>query len=289
MKIYLDSKDHIRLVDRKSLDDMNSFKGLLEATGSSLVFSMHNIAECCTPLLMSKGSNVMRLLNRLEDMPHGYIAEASIPAKELKEAGDAFSEGREYGCIDPYVKRFDYVVSPFQRPVTSDYLKFGLSQAVYELWSEDPSLFDGYRDGKLRDTMAIDRKRKDFKDHDANFVNTVIRDLSLYNISFPKDTVTALASWIYEKPVRCPGFRLGYEVFHKLLKNVTDAANASDIPDFAHVDCIPYIDLITLDNRMRGYVAQADNSLGTNYSKQVYKGIKEIEQSLKETAAEHEV
>ena len=142
-----------------------------------------------------------------------------------------------------------------------------------------------HRAKQLQQILKSDRTRKDHKRHETNFPSSVTRNLRLYNITFPPDRVDDLSAWIYENPNRCPAVRLGYEVFHKLLKNVTDGGEVSDIPDFAHVDCIPYVDAITLDNRMRGYVAQSDQSLGTLYSNKVYRNIGEIEKLLQNTAA----
>lgn len=287
MRIYLDSRDHISLVERKTSIETDTFEGMLRECGNELVFSLHNIIECCAPLNQAGDeTNVMRTLNRLESMPHIYIAEVKIPALELEEAISAFLDDREYSDADPFVPRFDYVVAPFEEPPTADYLKYGLAHTVYELWKEDPGLLDGYFDQaeRLREILELDRARNDYKRHETNFSSSVTRNLRLYNITFPPDNIGDLSSWIYENPNRCPAVRLGYEVFHKLLRNITDGGEVSDIPDFAHVDCIPYVDAITLDNRMRGYVEQTDQSLGTQYSNKIYRHIGDIENFLQNTA-----
>lgn len=288
MRIYFDSRDHIDLVERKTPAETDSFERMLRESGNELVFSLHNIMECCAPLLQAGGrTNVMSTLNRLESMPHTYIAEVRIPAMELEEATSAFLNNREYRPIDPFVSRFDYVVAQFEEPATAEYLSYGLAHTVYELWNEDPSLFNGYPEQaeRLREILKSDRTRKDHKRHEANFPSSVTRNLCLYNVTFPPDRVGDLSAWIYENSNRCPAVRLGYEVFHKLLKNLTDSGEVSDIADFAHVDCIPYVDAITLDNRMRGYIAQSDQSLGTLYSNKVYENVGDIEKLLQSTAA----
>lgn len=288
MQIYLDSRDYIVLVERRAPAETDMFERILRESGNELVFSLHNIMECCAPLLQAGDqTNVMSTLNRLEGMPHTYIAEAKIPAMELEEATSAFLSNREYNSIDPFVSRFDHVVAPFGEPATADYLYYGLAHTVYELWNEDPGLFNGYpqQAERLRKILQADRTRKDHKRHEKNFPSSVARNLRLYNITFPPGKVDDLSAWIYENPNRCPAIRLGYEVFHKLLKNLTDGGEKSDIPDFAHIDCIPYVDAITLDSRMRGYVAQSDQSLGTSYSKKVYRNIAEIDDLLQNTMA----
>lgn len=91
MRLYLDSRDHIVLAEKKSADETARFEQRLRQSSSQLIFSMHNITECCAPLVHGgEGSSVMKTLNRLEDLPHVYIAEACIEALELKEATSAF-------------------------------------------------------------------------------------------------------------------------------------------------------------------------------------------------------
>ena len=243
--------------------------------------------ECCAPIIQSTNQNsVMRILNRLEMMPHVYIAEAKIPALELMEGVSAFSEGRECSTVEPFVARFDEVVSPFNRPPTHDYIRYGLAHTVFELWQENPRLFQPYTavSRRLEAIRTSDRSRSDYRNHDRNFPNTVARNLKLYNITFPQDAVNDLAAWIWASPSRCPALRLGYEVFHKIVRNVTDSGEESDIPDFAHVDRIPYIDAITLDRRMRGYVEQANHGMSTAYSQKLFSDVNSVQTSIQNAA-----
>jgi len=284
MRIYLDSRDLIALIEKRSSEDIDRFEERLRKNGSVLVFSMHNIMECCAPLVRGGGnSSVMKTLNRLEQLPHIYIAEARIEGLELQEAASAFIEQREYlPCTLPVVPRFDYAVCAFEKPPTKQYIQYGLAQTVFELWLEDKSLFAGYSPQveHLRAILESDRKRPEYRRHERNFQYTVGRNLRLFNIGFPQGGVGKLSAWIYENPARCPAHRLGYEVFHKLLRNLTDSGESSDIPDFAHISCVPYVDMITLDNRMRGYVAQVDQSIGANFSHHVFANVSQIEASL---------
>ena len=66
-----------------------------------------------------------------------------------------------------------------------------------------------------------------------------------------------LSNWIYQCPSRCPGIRLGYEVYHHLRRNLGDQVDASDFGDLAHINCLPYVDVLTLDRRMADYVRRA--------------------------------
>ena len=62
---------------------------------------------------------------------------------------------------------------------------------------------------------------------------------------------------LFENPLRCPGTRLQFETFQMLVGDRKAKAKASDIPDFSHVSCLPYVDLMTLDGQMRSYVRSA--------------------------------
>jgi hypothetical protein len=289
MRIYLDSRDLIVLVERKSAQETAHFEEKLRRSASDLIYSMHNIMECCAPLIRGDTrSTVMRTLNRLEELPHVYVAETRIEALELNEAKTAFLEGKEYAQIDlPIVPRFDYVVSAFSDCPTKQYLHYGLAHIVYELWNTDRSLLNGYptHAKRLQKLLDADRKRDDYKRHGPNFQNAIARNLRLYGIQFPAEKIQVLSDWIYENPARCPAARLGYEVYHKILRNSTDTGEMSDIPDFAHISVVPYCDAITLDNRIRGYIAQVDQSIGTSFTRKMYRNVDEIEGLLQRTAA----
>ena len=287
MRIYLDSKDHIVLTERFSAAETDAFETALRRGSHELIFSMHNILECCAPIRQPANQNsVMRILNRLESMPHVYVAEVKIPALELMEGAKAFSEGREYNVVNPFVARFDEVIAPFSQPATHNYTGYSLAHTIFGLWQEDPTIFQPYtaESRRLETIRTSDRSRSDYRQHDRNFSNTVAKDLRLYNIVFPQESVNDLAAWIWASPSRCPALRLGYEVFHKIVRNVTDSGEESDIPDFAHVDCIPYVDAITLDRRMRGYVEQVDRSMGTAYSRKLFADVNGVQTSIQDTA-----
>lgn len=136
MRVYLDSRDLIVLVERKTPEATACFEEKLRHSESYLIYSMHNIVECCTPLIRgNERSTVMRTLNRLEKLPHLYVAETRIEALELNEAKAALLEGREYAQIDlPIVPRFDYAVSAFSDCPTKQYLNYSLAHIIYDLY-----------------------------------------------------------------------------------------------------------------------------------------------------------
>ena len=65
-----------------------------------------------------------------------------------------------------------------------------------------------------------------------------------------------------------------------MIKNVHDVPTPSDMEDFCHLECLPYVDFMTLDNRMRGYVSQACKAIQTNYAEKLFKNSKEIVDNL---------
>jgi len=109
----------------------------------------------------------------------------------------AYSACSEYQAIDPYVSRFDEVLSPFIPPATKAYLKYGLVETVFDLWGIKPDLFaqDVRHAEILANLREQDRRRSDPGRHDRNFPEYVRRTLKQFNIAFPPDQVEALSSW----------------------------------------------------------------------------------------------
>jgi hypothetical protein len=283
LHIYLDTRDLIVLAERQSDEYFKSIGEWLDCSQSNLVFSLSNILECCIPLSSRLGqTSVMRTLGKLEDLPHAFLAEAKIHRDELVSAINSYLKNEDYQHIDPYVARFDEVLSPFQPPATAIYMKYGLAQAVFEVWQEMPDLFsaDDHSSQLLASSRKYDRALPNFRRHEPNFAEYIHRTLQQFSINFPNDELKSLADWILKQSTRCPSIRFGYEVYHQILKNVTDISEDSDIGDLTHVGCLPYIDAMTLDRRMRGYVAQADRALGTQYSKKVFADLQELQSQL---------
>lgn len=260
------------MAERQSDREFEQSVEWLQRRGIALVLSMSNVLECCVPLTQSATqSNVMRLLGRLERCELRYLAEAKIHQDETISAARAFEAGGEYVSADPYVPRFDEVISPFSPPATRDYLKYGLAQTVFEIWQVAPRLFEADR-RNARDLSVLrerDRARPDYLRHDLNFPRMMERTIAQFGIAVAKEAVLPLANWIWSDGARCPGLRFGYEVFHQIVRNKGEKAGETDMGDLTHVSCLPYVDVMTLDRRMRAYVAQADRALGTTYSKRV--------------------
>lgn len=278
MNIYLDSRDLIAIAERWEPAAADAFEEKLRLSKSELIFALENITEICAALVKGdERSSVMRTLNRIERMPHRYWADSRIVDLELREAARAFAEDRDFvRIVEPLVLRFDCVISPFQAPATRDYLVYGLAHTVWELWGEDKSLLVGNarQAKKLQELLEADRMLR-VRDADAHFPTVVARNLDLYGIPIVGDR-RKFGEWIYADPQRCPAHRLGFELHLSMVNNKTDKGHASDLADLQHLVCLPYVDAMTMDRRMRGYVEQVDKALGTTYSQRLFEDAEAI-------------
>ncbi len=189
--------------------------------------------------------------------------------------------GEDYRDIDPYVQRFDYTVDLNGPPSTKDFLNYPLAEIVWDLHSHDAlGGLDRFAH-KLKETFAADRALHPKPSLKKHFTTLIERNLKLHRVNGPNGNIKSFANWIYSNPARCPSQRLGYEVWHMMIKNVQDEPTPSDMEDFCHLDCLPYVDFMTLDNRMRGYASQACKATRTKYFEKLSKDTAEIIGNLK--------
>jgi hypothetical protein len=222
----------------------------------------------------------------LEQLPLVYLVDWRIPETEIREAVAAFTGEREYAPIDPIVDRLDAALDiSGGRMGTLKYLNFPLAEIVLTIWQEEPDLFRARVDfeHRLQALLSKDRamaKTPLLSDH---FAVKLRRDFGSYQIPEPTCGFEQLAAWIYARPSRCPGLRLSYEVFHQLRRNLEDPGQEQDIKDFSHLNCVPYVDLATLDRRMAEYVRRADRSVGGAFGKRVRNDLAEVLDVLEST------
>jgi hypothetical protein len=124
----------------------------------------------------------MRLLNRLEKMPLCFIHVSAIPHLELEEALQAFSTGREYRSIFPFVKRFDETVDHYGQPPTRLYLHYSLAETVWDLYTLRALRgFDGYAE-QMKQLFASDRALPQRPSLQVHFATVIERHLTLYKL-----------------------------------------------------------------------------------------------------------
>ena len=102
------------------------------------------------------------------------------------------------------------------------------------------------------------------------------RNVILYKLDWSNMVISDIADWIYENPNRCPAVRLGYEVWHKIVKNKTDSLKDSDMEDYQHLSCLPYVDFMTLDKRMHSYVSQVLENMSLGYHNRIFRQTQDL-------------
>jgi hypothetical protein len=259
--IYLDTKDLIDVIEGSSPVSAPELGTWLESNHSKLALSFVLVAELSAPLVSRNAqAHVMRLLAELERLPHVFVAVVQIQRLELLEALSSFREGRGYSAIDPFVHRFDHTIPPSGRPPTYAFLSYSVSETIWDIWCHTPEILDGYaRPRRLfADLLRKDRETQNPPPLPEQFGEVVRRNLDLYGISLPSGVdLVSLGKWIYSSTERCPSGRLTFEVWHRLRQNRRDKTKHSDLSDFNHLACLPYVDVATLDRRMLSYVESA--------------------------------
>lgn len=278
MRIYLDTKDIIELLEHSIPCGVEKFDNILRSGKHELVFSLVTILEISEPLLHSNAStNVMRLLNQIEKLPHTFIHSSFITRLEIEEAYHAFISGNEYESISlPFENRFDIIIDLEGKPATKSYLNYPLAEIVWDLFNHRGlGDLDNYA-VKLKSSFKADRALSQKPKLKSNYVKTTGLNIQQNHLKVPLDKIESFANWIYSNPTRCPSDRLGYELWHKMIKNIKDIPEDSDLEDFHNIGCLPYVDIMTLDRRMHGYVCQVSKSLDLGYDQKIFKNIEEF-------------
>lgn len=281
LKVYLDSKDLIGTVERGYPSAYEQLADALRGGGHELVLSFVTVMEISAPLVCGRvDTNVTGLLNRIERLPITYIAK--IRTLELREAYDAFRAGRECAAIAPFVNRFDYTLEGSGPPPTHLYLRFGLAEAVFTLWQEQPDLFRGFADwgDPARARVAADRQLTNKPSLRQNFVRVIGRQAQTHQVAVHQDDLEAFAHWVYDVSTRCPAVRVIYEAQHLLIKNASDIPKDGDIGDFSHMAALPYVDLMTMDRRACTYARQAFRAAGLPYDSRILSDVGDLIRAL---------
>lgn len=276
MLIYLDSKDLINILENSKPLSVAQLENFLKGGKHKIVLSFLTIMEIAEPLLHKKATtNVMVLLNNIEKLSHTYI-HSNISRLELQEALRAFSAGDNCKGIFPFVNRFDETVDLDASPPTKNYINYPLSETVWDLYcSGGLGGLDKYAE-KLRQTFEADRALSPKPGLKTHFAKTIERNIDLHRLPIHHKNMSTFADWVYSDASRCPSERLGYELWHKMVRNITDIPHDSDLEDFQHIGYLPYVDLMTLDRRMHSYVCQASKDISVDYNKKIFRNTTEV-------------
>jgi hypothetical protein len=265
MRILLDSRDLINLVEHGCPTTTEVFDSYLRFGNHQSVLSFTNVRELSSPLAAGVPFLHLRpLLQSLEAMPHVYLKEVTIVGREIQAAVDAFNSGTEYQSLSPYVARWDDTLVAFpgqRRQAGEDWVNFRLDEIVYLINRARPDVFapPEHHLPALKAQLESDREalRSGKAPARQHFMRSVKKHAATHRINLPNGREDEFAAWVYANPDRCPGLRLNHEVYRALMANHGDTPETADFSDLAHVCAIPYVDVATLDRRMRHYCGSA--------------------------------
>jgi hypothetical protein len=292
MHILLDSRDLIDLLEHKRPITAAKFDTYLRAGNHQIVLCFANVSELAGPIGAGvECARVEPFLQTLERMPLLYIKESTIIAIEIRTAVEAFTAGTEYPACSPYVASWDMTLgtSPIQDKAAPVNLGLRLSELVATISCLRPDVFAPPAEHHVEVIQTMfqnDRAllRGGKAPAKQNFIDSLKRHAASHRVPLPKGREDEFARWLYINPNRCPGLRLGHEVYRAILANEKDVPRAGDFFDWAYIYAIPYVDAATLDRRMRHYVASASRKMlrigaAHNYSESVYEDVAALMQT----------
>lgn len=292
MRILLDSRDLINVVERGRPITALDFDTYLRAGNHQIVLTFTNVRELASPLAGGvEFLQIRPLLQALEQMPHTYLKEAMILAAEIQSAVNALNGGTEYECCSPYVTRWDYTLGTGpgqQRSPVENWVGLRLDQIVYFINRARPDVFapPEHHLPQLQEQLENDRERLRAGQAPArqHFISSIKKHAASHGIRLPNGREDEFAEWIYANPNRCPGLRLNHETYRALMANYADVPETADFSDLAHVSAVPYVDAATMDRRMRHYCAVASrNTLGVgaanDYADRLYQDVAALMQA----------
>ncbi len=262
MRILLDAKDLINVVEHSNPVKLSEFDRWLRTRDAELVYSLVNIRGLAAPLALGSSflGQVKDYLDGLESLPHCFVT-SGIDLLELQRALDCFDAGKEYVAINPYVPRFDYVFPPFANPAK---LYYPMRESVVDLWRACPTVFQPHpKYHKLQALgMSMDRDRIAARKSSSAPPSEWIVEILTLKMSVAEERATQIASWIAANPLRCPAMWLARAVGFSMSQNRTYAARKDDTFDMAEMWTIPYTDAATVDRCMLDLFSRAMRHLG---------------------------
>ena len=144
MRILLDSRDLIDLLEHQQPTTVAEFDAYLRAGNHQIVLCFTNVKELAGPIgAGSDYAEVESYFRSLEQLPLVYLKESTIFAIEIRSAVDAFNVGVEYQRCSPYVPSWDMTLgtAPGQPEAAADYLGFRLGDLVDAISRTRPDVF----------------------------------------------------------------------------------------------------------------------------------------------------
>jgi len=267
MRILLDAKDLIDVLEHSKPVTVSELDSWLRKRSDSVVYSLCNIRGLAGPIGMNESHlpQVREYIDWLEYLPHCYIG-TDIDLMELRAALRCFEAGREYEPIDPYVPRFDQVFPPF---ANSNKVNYPLCDIVHDLWKACPQIFGPQTKAHKLQTVAMSMDRGKPQTRSPRPVeppSESIREYLMLKMSVTPERAAEVASWVAASPFRCPGLWLVRTVGSAMSQNRSYLARKDDTFDLAEIVAFPYVDAATVDRTMLDYFSRAMRSLSRTRS-----------------------
>jgi len=287
IRILLDTKDVIELVERSYPISPAKLSEWLEARDARLVLTSTNVLEFAEGFANTNDLlHARSMMQALEAMPVVYLHEALIEVDEIAAAIDAFNGSQEPTPHTPYVGRWDETLAIRGEPAPGAMVVgYRLDMMIFDLWkTRGPDTEEHRRRWSRRAKQAIIDERtipaaRKLRPREA-LTRALEQKIAYWNLASPADRM-AFGKWVYAKPSRCPGFRVAWEAFRLMVANVTDSPEDNDVWDNAHFPAVPYIDYVTLDRRMKGYCVDActritKHDAAVDYRERLYPNLAEL-------------
>jgi hypothetical protein len=266
MRILLDAKDLIDIVEHSRPISIDDFRAWLRSSGMQAVLSFTNVNDFVGPTFANNSFLEMRLLlQKIETLPLSYIREGTIIANELREALAAYRENREPFQIDPFVKRWDETGFWENESAVKLLVGMRLDDLVYMA----RTTIQGYKRFNpgvreyLRDEQSIPKaERRTLKEI---FVNRMPDRFAAHRLNTEGIDARSFGEWLWKNPLRSLGLRLFFEAHHMRLRDRSRPFEDGDIADFAHITALPYVDLLTVDKRIADLLSKVFKKIRSNH------------------------
>ena len=261
MRLLLDTRDLIWLLDNSSPERFSSFRQYLHDGQHTLVLTPSTVREFASPLVkggLGTEVSVISGLRALDQLPKLFLRESALVHEELKAALAAYKAGKEPAPVGLFVDRLDRAFVGNENGRSRFYLNFGLPECVLETFTGNLAVFGTLPsllgDG-IRAVYAANRSLgpEALRANLENFGDAVGNHLDRARLRLDPGEMPDFVTWLFENPTRCPGVRLGFEVSCQLACDVGDVPKDGDLVDFALLRAVPYVDAVTLDKRIRHY------------------------------------
>jgi len=136
----------------------------------------------------------------------------------------------------------------------------------------------GLQSKLARERSLPPAQRQPLRDIFVNNIPDRLRDHKIEAVGVP---LQKFGDWLWRNPLRSPGLRLEFEVYHQLRKDERMPLQGGDIADFAHLAAVPYVEIATVDKRIADLAKKACRKIGkaqarADFSSSIVTSIQEV-------------